>query len=482
MEWSIIILIKHFSMRQFTLSIIYYLSLSLLCLPAVAQSGISTTFSSSIPDSKRILPETQYTLGAGDLIQVYLFQEPDFSGEYLILVDGTIDLPLLGSISVEGLTISQARALLSQSYAFYLKNPAITVRLITPRPLKIAIAGEIPKPGSYTLNLINGQTFPSVTDLISQAGGLTTAADISQVQIRRFIQGQEQVVRLDLLPLIEQGDLSQDITLRDGDSIFIPTKEEINPKEIRQLADANFGIQVSEVDVAIVGEVFRPGSHTIRAQGVTTRGDINLRLPRLTLAIQQAGGVKPLADIRRIEIRRLTRTGSEKTLEVDLWQLLETGDLDEDIILQQGDMIIIPTAKEIDPEESEALASASFAPNFIRVNVVGEVRQPGVVEVPPNTPLNQAILAAGSFDKRRADFGVVELIRLNFNGTVSKTNIPVDFAAGIEAENNPTLRNNDVIIVNRNTITAVTDSISTVVSPIGSLLGLANFVNIFDRR
>ena len=468
-------------MSRFTLSIISWLSLTLICLPAVAQSNTLNNFSSSVPNSTQTSSETQYSLGAGDRIQVEILQEPDLSREYLVLVDGTINLPLLGNVSVEGLTISEASKLLAESYAFYIQDPALVVRLITPRPLKISIAGEIPKPGSYTLNLINGQTFPSVTDLITQAGGLTTAADISQVEIRRFIQGQEQVVRLDLWSLIEKGDLSQDITLRDGDSIFIPTKEEINPQEIRRLADANFGIQVSEVDVAVVGEVFRPGSHTIRAEGVTTRGDINLRLPRLTLAIQQAGGIKPLADVRRIEVRRPTRTGSEKILTVDLWQLLETGELDEDIILQQGDIITIPTAQEIDPEESEALAAASFAPNFIRVNVVGEVRSPGVVEVPPNTPLNQALLAAGSFDKRRAKKGVVELIRLNFNGTVSKTDIPVNFASGIESENNPILRNNDVIVVNRNAITAVTDTISTVVSPIGSILGLANFINIFNR-
>ena len=79
------------------------------------------------------------------------------------------------------------------------------------------------------------------------------------------------------MQLLEQDNLTQDITLRDGDRVFIPTKDKIDPEEVRQLTEVNFGIQVAELDVAVVGEVYRPGSHTIRADSVTRRGDINLR-------------------------------------------------------------------------------------------------------------------------------------------------------------------------------------------------------------
>ena len=469
--------VEFFQLTRSTVGMIFWLTYSFLSLPAIAQPTPLTPTSTSVSESNWVAQETQYTLGAGDRIRVNIFQLPELSGEYLVLVDGTISLPLVGSIPVQGLTLEATDELLSKLYAAYLKRPLVTVGLIALRPLKIAIAGEITRPGSYTLE--GGQTFPSITDIIQQAGGLTTTADISQVQIRRLFRGQEQVWQLDLWPLLKQGNLNQDVTLRDGDTIFIPTKDKIEPDEIRQLAETNFGIQVAEVDIAVVGEVYRPGSHTIRSEGVTTRGDINLRLPRLTLAIQQAGGIKPLADIRRIEVRRSTRTGSEQTLNVDLWQLLETGDLEQDIILQQGDTIVIPTAQELEPTESETLATASFAPNSIRVQVVGEVRGPGVIEVPPNTPLNQALLAAGGFDKRRARQGKVELIRLNPNGTVSKRDIRINFSSGINEANNPTLRNNDVVVVNRNTLTAATDTLSTIVSPLGSALGLFNLFRVF---
>lgn len=159
--------------------------------------------------------------------------------------------------------------------------------------------------------------------------------------------------------------------------------------------------------------------------------------------------------------------------------MLTTGNLDQNLTLQDGDTIVIPQAETLPADESETLAIASFAPDNIRVNVVGEVVRPGVQELQPNTPLNQAILAAGGFNKRRAKQGIVEVIRLNENGTVIKKDIPVDYSEGLTSANNPALRNNDVVIVNRNALTAASDTLTTVFSPFASLTGILGILNIF---
>jgi polysaccharide export outer membrane protein len=86
--------------------------------------------------------------------------------------------------------------------------------------------------------------------------------------------------------------------------------------------------------------------------------------------------------------------------------------------------------------------------------------------------LNQALLAAGSFDQVRANKGSVDLIRLNPNGSVTKRAIGVDFAQGINEQNNPTLRNNDVIVVGRSGLASVGDSIGAVFNPLAPLLTL----------
>jgi polysaccharide export outer membrane protein len=191
----------------------------------------------------------------------------------------------------------------------------------------------------------------------------------------------------------------------------------------------------------------------------------------VTKAIQVAGGITSLADIRSITIRRTTRSGEARLINVDLWDLLRSGDLSEDVILQEGDTITIPTATVLDPAEANQLAGASFSPNTIVVNVVGEVERGGAIPVPPNTPLNQAILAAGGFNVR-ARKRSVELIRLNPNGTVEKRAIEVDLAQGINSQGNPTLRNNDVVVVKRTALASIGDTLGTVLNPLGSFVNL----------
>ena len=449
-------------------------------VPTLAQSTPPAPSTSNPATS-----ETDYTLGAGDRLRVDVFQVEDFSGEYLVLVDGTVSLPLAGRLQAEGKTIPELSELISQKYAQYLKRPVVTVSLLTPRPLKMAIAGEVNNPGSYNITLNEEGQFPSVTDLIQQAGGITTAADVRQVQIRRSLNGREQVLNVNLWELLVQGNLAQNVTLRDGDTVIIPTNNNINAAETRQLADASFGIRSDQpVNVAVVGEVYRPGSYQIEPERLNQNNNNNNTTssravpPRLSQAIAQAGGIKPLANIRQVEVRRLTRSGTEQTLNVNLWQLLRDGDTNEDVILQEGDTIVIPTAENLDPSEAESLASASFSPSTVRVNVVGEVKEPGVVEVPPNTPLNQAILAAGGFDDRRANKGEVQLIRLNPNGTVSKREIEIDLAADINEENNPTLRSSDVVVVGRSGLAQVSDTVGTVLAPIGSTFSIFRLFGI----
>ncbi|HEY9662149.1 MAG TPA: SLBB domain-containing protein, partial [Allocoleopsis sp.] len=144
--------------------------------------------------------------------------------------------------------------------------------------------------------------------------------------------------------------------------------------------------------------------------------------------------------------------------------------------------IVVPKADEIDPAQASAVASASFSPSTIQINVVGEVQTPGGVALPPNSTLNQAILAAGGFNTRASDN--VNLIRLNPDGTVSRQEIDVNYSAGIDAAGNPILQNNDVIVVGRSGLASVTDTLGAILSPVGSVLSILNLpariLNLFD--
>ena len=183
-------------------------------------------------------PNTPYILGAGDRININIFEVEKFSGEYLVLVDGTISLPLLGNINVRGLTLSQASEVINRRYAAFLKNPLTTITLVTPRFTKVAVVGEVNSPGSYQIKFGNNP-FPSLTDVIKLAGGLTTAADLHSVYIRRIFQGAEQIYTVNLSELFNKGNLDRDVFLRDGDEIIISTKKELKRQESLESIDGN---------------------------------------------------------------------------------------------------------------------------------------------------------------------------------------------------------------------------------------------------
>ncbi|MEH2162125.1 MAG: SLBB domain-containing protein [Nostoc sp.] len=438
--------------------------------------------------------DTNYSLGGGDRIRVNVFEVPEYTGEYQIPPGGAINLPLIGSVSVLGLTSEQAADEIARRYSRFLKRPLISVNLLSSRPINIFVAGEVTRPGAYTLSLSGGAgdnpgvQYPTVLAALTTAQGVTLAADVTQVQLRRKIgRSSEQTVTINLKELIQTGRLTQDITLRDGDTIVVPTATKFNVAESRNIFASNFAAsQTTPRTVTIIGEVNRPGSYLVTpgstdAQGGATANSGSATptgLPNVTRVIQLAGGITAQADVRSLKLRRPTRTGSEQTIDINLWQLLQSGDSNQDIIVQDGDTIVIPTATEINPAEATQLATTTLSPTRIQVGVVGEVKKPGLTDIQPNSSLNQAILAAGGFNDARASSKAVDLIRLNPNGSVTKRIVKIDFSAGINEQTNPILRNNDVVLVNRSGPANFGDTVSTITGPLGIILNLLNIFGL----
>lgn len=476
--------------------------------PVPVQVPAAPGFPASEPSSVR---SEVYTLGAGDRIQMDIFNVPEYSGpngQHQVQADGSLNLPLIGSVSVYGMTLEQASNAVKDKYGKYLKRPWITLKLLAPRPLQIAIAGEINRPGAYTISSAAGPggtaeqmgtQMPTISRALRMAGGITQSADVRQIKIRRPQRNAaEQIISVDLWELLQNGDLRADMTLRDGDTIFIPTVTSLNRQEAPTLAVANItGQSTQPINIAVVGEVTRPGTYTLAKEAQSrvqenemgensglfaaseTNGGENVLQQTVTRAIKMAGGITPVADIRQIQVRRLTRAGTEQIINVNLWQLLEGGDVSQDLALQQGDTVIVPKAENLDETQDEQVANSNFSPDTIKVNIVGEVVKPGAIAVLPNTTLNQALVAAGGFNKARAEMDSVNLIRLNPNGTVSQLTVKVDFSATANEETNPKLQNNDVIMVRRSGRATFSDNVGGTLAPLSPLLGIFRLFDIF---
>ncbi|MBW4600559.1 MAG: SLBB domain-containing protein [Calothrix sp. FI2-JRJ7] len=429
---------------------------------------------------------TNYTLGGGDLIRVNVFEVENYNGDYQVPPGGSINLPLIGSVNVLGLTIEEASDEITRRYARFLKRPIISINLLSPRPINVVVSGEVTRPGSYSLSLQGGAgnnpgvQYPTILAAIQTAQGYTLSADITSVQVRRRLgRSGEQLVNLNLRQLIETGRTPQDITLRDGDTIFIPRATNFDLATSRNLAASSFAADPTRPrSVAVIGEVLRPGSYLVTPGSTEAgAGTTQTNLPSVTgqptvmRALQLAGGIGARADVRNVIIRRQTRTGAPQDININLWQLLQ-GDIDQDAILQDGDTIFVATATEVNRAEATQLATTTLSPTRIQVGVVGEVKRPGPVDIQPNSSLNQALLAAGGFNDARASRQTVDLVRLNPDGSVTKREVKVDLAAGINEQTNPILSNNDVVIVSRNGITKTGDTLGTVLNPLGGLLGI----------
>ncbi|AGY59711.1 SLBB domain-containing protein [Gloeobacter kilaueensis] len=289
-----------------------------------------------------------YRIGPGDTIEVNVFGVPELTTSRVILADGTTSLPIIGAVRFAGMSQEEAAAELTELYRPYLENTQITVAITSPRPLTIAVLGEVNRPGPYTL---------------------TQGAGNTQVKV---------------------------------------------------------------------------------GSGEGTTGGVGGGRLTVSQALNLAGGVTDSADVEQITLRRkLPGSSRDSVQKINLWALLQTGDTSQDVPLLDGDSLTVPKTSADKPNYNiEQVLASTIAPNTIEVRVLGEVRQPGRVNVSPNAILTDALVAAGGLTDG-ADWKSVQLLRLNPDGTVTRKQLAAYLEEGRDPQKNPPLKKGDIISVPR---------------------------------
>ena len=182
------------------------------------------------------------------------------------------------------------------------------------------------------------------------------------------------------------------------------------------------------IKVSVIGEVERPGLYSLTDDEVfTTLGGQSLRnkgLPTIIDSIQKAGGVTQNANLRSVQLKR--RLSGEKNIykstNLNLIELLINGNQENNPYLFDGDIIFIKKAENLEPRLLN-IAASNLSPKIININIIGEVKKPGRIQVPANTTMMQSILLAGGFKEIKASKHKVQLLRMNRNGSaIFKTN------------------------------------------------------------
>ena len=303
----------------------------LLQLPNILEGGLNTIVTDS------------YRLTNGDLISLWIANVPEYSTQFQLLGDGTVNLPVIGHVRLWGLTLEEAATLVAKRYEEeqILVEPEVAVVLSSMNPLRVSVVGEVTRPGSYIIPPMNGES-PTLTRLLEQAGGITEKTHLDSVSIYRLTPDHR--------------------------------------------------------------------------QAITT---------------------------------------------VSLWELLVSGDLSQDIPLKDGDTVVLHEAEDVDFPRAQQIATASFSGEVIKIHVMGEVNNPGLITVPSDTTLNEILILAGGFGPR-ANKRKLALFRLSPNGSISSRDVKIDVEAPVNEETNPLLHHRDILVIGKSTGSSTRDLIITV--------------------
>ena len=237
------------------------------------------------------------------------------------------------------------------------------------------------------------------------------------------------------------------------------TKELINPKvEL-------FIIENRPIKVSIIGEISRPGIYKLNS--------LTNDLPTVITAIEEAGGISKFADLTKITLQRqlpgLER--SYKKTNLNLRNLVFKGDQSQNPFLFDGDIIEVKKVKNLD-NDFLSLTSTSLSPSTITVNFLGEVENPGTLDLDANTTLVDGILAAGGPRNWRSNYGNVEILRINRNGSAFRRKYRIDLSQGYSEKNNPVLNNGDSVWIRRNNFAKASDALSSISAPFRDLVSV----------
>ena len=283
-----------------------------------------------------------YILGPGDVVKIKFIGANELSGSFSIMRDGNIQLPLLGTKNINGLTLDEARNKLVELYKNDLLAPQIDISLTIARPLRVSLVGEVQTPGSYTFGLgessrvvssgssgtsIRG--YQTVVDAIQKAGGLTFESDITNVLLYRKVPGNKGDLKktsLDLLSMIRTGNQSSNPILFDGDIIKI--KKLTN--QTNKVENIPNNLTPETIKLHVIGEVQSPGMINVDAK------------TRISQAILIAGGPKNWRYQDKIQLLRVNRNGSVDVKKISFNKQGLSREVDN-ISLRNGDIIRVKT-------------------------------------------------------------------------------------------------------------------------------------------
>ncbi|MDI4671246.1 SLBB domain-containing protein [Pseudoalteromonas shioyasakiensis] len=235
-------------------------------------AGEPTSF---MPSENAAVPDT-YLIGRGDTLNINFYGKESESYEVVVDREGRISIPNLSPVQVAGLTFAEVKELIKAKVEQEVIGIKAFVSVGKLRSIRVLVLGEAYKPGSYSVSSLT-----TVSHALFVSGGVSDIASLRNIQVKR---AGKVVANFDLYDLLINGDSSNDIILKPGDVVFIPS----------------VGSQV-----AVEGLVKRPAIFELK------KGETAAQL------LKMAGGLKPQAYAKKAIVERFNNNNMKEVLSID---------------------------------------------------------------------------------------------------------------------------------------------------------------------
>ncbi len=262
---------------------------ALLCAAAALLAGPAAA-QPVAPAQAVAVPAAEYRLGAGDVVRISVYQNPDLALETRVTEAGVVSYPLLGSVRLGGLSVTAAEQLIADGLrnGNFVKQPQVTLVVVQVRGNQASVLGQVNRPGRYPIEVADMR----LTDLLAMAGG-TAANGADMVIVTGTRNGQPFRLEVDLPTVFQPGGKDKDLLILNGDAVWVD----------RQPL------------VYIYGEVQRPGPMRLE-RGMT-----------LMQSLASGGGLTQRGTEKGIRVHRKGADGKVQILQPTMDEALRDGDV-----------------------------------------------------------------------------------------------------------------------------------------------------------
>ncbi|HBY85026.1 MAG TPA: sugar ABC transporter substrate-binding protein [Colwellia sp.] len=172
------------------------------------------------PSNTANINSYKYLIGSGDVLNIFVWRNPEVSGSFVVRPDGMITTSLVEDIKVSGQTPTELARSIEEILATYLRDPIVTVTVenfVGPFSEQIRVIGEAAQPRA-----INYTQHMTLLDVMIQVGGLTEFADGNDAVLIRIESGKQKQYQVMIDQLLKDGEISANVDMLPGDIIIIP--------------------------------------------------------------------------------------------------------------------------------------------------------------------------------------------------------------------------------------------------------------------